>query len=235
MSGYVVRDLAGMTEFRAAEALQRTVWGAGDKEDPADLMMAIQSEGGLVGGAFADDRLAGYVFGFPTRDPSVQHSHRLAVHPADRGLGLGSKLKWYQRAWCLARGITVVRWTFDPLRHVNASLNITHLGAVSRTYYPDYYADMGGINAGAPSDRLLVEWLIDSPWVAQRADGNEPAAVSAKIEVDIPEDFDGLLSRDPAAANRERLRVREALTSGLRSGLVVRGYDVARRAYQLAA
>jgi predicted GNAT superfamily acetyltransferase len=68
-----------MAEFRLAEDLQRAVWGEGDLPDPADLMMVIQAEGGLVGGAFVDGRLLGYIFGFPTRDPQVQHSHRLAV------------------------------------------------------------------------------------------------------------------------------------------------------------
>src|SRR3989338_5691042 len=62
----ILRDLAGMDEFRQAEALQRAVWGEGDKEDPADLMMVIQAEGGLVAGAFEDGALLGYIFGFPT-------------------------------------------------------------------------------------------------------------------------------------------------------------------------
>ena len=131
MTDVAFRDLHGMAEFRAAEDLQRQVWGEGDQPDPADLMFVIQAEGGLVGGAWLDGRLMGYVFGFPTRDPQVQHSHRLAVLPEARGLGLGIKLKIYQRDWCLHHGIARVRWTFDPLRAVNASLNIHSLGAES--------------------------------------------------------------------------------------------------------
>ena len=125
----IIRDLSGMDEFFKAEQLQRDVWGADDTEDPADLMMVIQNEGGLVAGAFEGERLSGYVFGFPTRETTVQHSHRLAVHPDARGRGLALQLKRYQREWCLARGITLVRWTFDPLRHTNANLNIARLGA----------------------------------------------------------------------------------------------------------
>ncbi len=128
MTAISLRDLVGMTEFAAAEALQRDVWGAGDKEDPADLMMVIAAEGGLGAGAFQGAHLLGYVFGFPTRKPGVQHSHRLAVRAEARGTGLGLALKWYQRDWCLARGITMVRWTYDPLRAVNAGLNIHRLG-----------------------------------------------------------------------------------------------------------
>ena len=36
----------------------RAVWGEGDLPDPADLMMVIQAEGGLVGGAFDGDFVA---------------------------------------------------------------------------------------------------------------------------------------------------------------------------------
>ena len=117
MSAVLFRDLSGMAEFRAAEALQCAVWGSGDQPDPADLMMVVQGLGGLVGGAFVDGRLMGYIFGLPSRDPAVQHSHRLAVLPEARGLGLGVKLKFYQRDWCLARDIRSVQWTYDPLRH----------------------------------------------------------------------------------------------------------------------
>ena len=163
MTDLTFRDLSGMAEFRAAENLQRAVWGAGDQPDPADLMMVIQAEGGLVGGAFAAEKLLGYVFGFPTRETRVQHSHRLAVLPEARGLQLGVRLKFYQRRWCLERGITHVRWTFDPLRIVNATMNIHRLGATSDTYLPDYYGEMAGINSGLASDRLLVDWDLAAP------------------------------------------------------------------------
>ena len=166
MSALVFRDLSGMAELRKAEALQRDVWGEGDLPDPADLMMVIQAEGGLVGGAFEGDRLLGYIFGFPTREAGVQHSHRLAVHPDARGRHLGLGLKRYQRDWCLARGIHHVRWTFDPLRAPNAALNIHRLGAESSTYFADYYGEMEGINRGIASDRLLVDWRLNSPTVS---------------------------------------------------------------------
>ena len=59
MTEVTFRDLSGMAEFREAEALQVEVWGEGDQPDPADLMMVIQAEGGLVGGAFVGGRLMG--------------------------------------------------------------------------------------------------------------------------------------------------------------------------------
>lgn len=231
MTGLTFRDLAEMAEFREAEAVQRAVWGADDLEDPGDLMMVIQAEGGLAAGAFQAGRLVGYVFGFPTRDPQVQHSHRLAVLPEARGQGLGARLKWYQRDWCLARGITQVRWTFDPLRLANAALNIGHLGAEASVYHPDYYGAMDGINRGAPSDRLLADWWLGSAGVAARAAGTSPDPGTAIHRLTIPADFGAMMLQDPDAARSERLRLRARFTDLLAQGLVIRGFDAARRDY----
>lgn len=233
MKDVVIRDLAGMTEFRQAETLQNEVWGKDDTADPADLMMVIQAEGGLCAGAFAGGDLIGYVFAFPTRTPGVQHSHRLAVLEQARGLRLGARLKWYQRDWCLQRGISLVRWTFDPLRRINAGLNIGTLGCIAQTYYPDYYGQMQGINAGLPSDRLLAEWQLNSPRVVARAAGQNAAAVPITQTLTLPPDFDALANGDPATALSERLRLRAALTGAFAEGQAIIGYDSGAGAYHL--
>ena len=236
MSGLEFRDLVGIAEMNAAEELQRIVWGRQDTPDPADLMMVIQQEGGLAAGAFQDGQLMGYVFGFPTREAGVQHSHRLAVHPDARGSGLGLKLKWHQRDWCLARGIKLVRWTYDPLRAVNANLNINRLGGVASTYLKDYYGEMAGINEGAPSDRLLVNWRLDSERVSERVSngsGTEPERISS-VRISIPENFDMLLKSDRERALSERLRVRDLMVSHFADGFEIRGFDNATREYILA-
>lgn len=233
----IIRDLSGMEEFFKAEQLQRDVWGADDTEDPADLMMVIQHEGGLVAGAFEGESLLGYVFGFPTREPHVQHSHRLAVHPDQRGKGLALSLKRYQRDWCLARGISLVRWTFDPLRHTNAHLNIGRLGAEVSTYHPDYYGVMKGINAGLPSDRLRADWHLASERATlcaawEPGQPMTPAPASA-LQVPIPPDLDSLLAQDEQAALAARMRVRAELTRLFEQGQRIRGYDAAAACYLL--
>jgi predicted GNAT superfamily acetyltransferase len=233
MTDIILRDLAGMAEFRAAEDLQRVVWGEGDQADPADLMMVIAAEGGIAAGAFRGHQLLGYVFGFPTVTPGVQHSHRLATHPEARGLGLGAALKWYQRDWCLARGIGHIRWTYDPLRHANANLNIAKLGAVARVYYPDYYGAMPGINQGAPSDRLLADWMLDAPDVVSRRAGKAAAVFAGASMVVIPADFGALLATDPEKAVRERLAVRVELQARFAQGYMISGYSSANCSYLL--
>lgn len=224
----ILRDLHGMAEFAAAEQLQRDVWGEGEVPDPADLMMVIQHEGGLAAGAFDGDRLLAYVFAFPTRDPQVQHSHRLAVRAEARGLKLGARLKWYQHDWCAACGIAHVRWTFDPARRANATLNIASLGATAATYLPDYYGELPGINAGTASDRVMTDWWIGSPRVLARRAGR-PALSEAEIamarRVPIPQDFEHLSRTDLPAAQEARMALRTALTTGFGDGLQIVGLD----------
>lgn len=236
MTGLILRDLSGIAEFLQAEALQRTVWGEGDLPDPGDLMMVIQAEGGLCAGAFRDEMMLGYVFGFPTRDPGVQHSHRLAVLPQMRGQGLGLRLKWYQRDWCLARGINLVRWTFDPLRLANASLNIASLGAKAHVYCADYYGAMNGINAGVPSDRLLVDWQMNDHGVVLRAQGQPVGMPPDRItrRIAICPDFEETLQQAPDRALADRLRVRHALQDAFANHEEIADFDRPSGEYILA-
>lgn len=223
--GVILRELSGLAELRRAEAFQIEVWGAEERPDNADILMALQSEGALVAGAFREDRMLGFLFGFPTQTPMLQHSHRLAVHPHARGLGLGARLKWFQRDWCLARNITTVRWTYDPLRAINAGLNIGVLGAVAQEYLVDYYGAMPGINAGLPSDRVMAVWHLEEagPLTTQ----------PVQERVTIPPSFEALMQGDPAVALAERLRVRAALQRCFANGLGIIGYDRTRHSYLL--
>ncbi|MFN4128886.1 MAG: GNAT family N-acetyltransferase [Paracoccaceae bacterium] len=214
------RDLAGLAEFRVAQQMQQTVWGDDDQPDPADLMMVVQSEGGICAGAFEGDRLVGYVFGFATSDPRVQHSHRLAVLPDWRGAGIGVGLKLYQRQWCQARGIRIMRWTFDPLIARNAHLNIARLGAIGQRYLVNYYGAEGSYQAGIDSDRIVVE-----------LDLSERPATTAQARVTVPRDFAMLLIRDPDAAARIRLETRQAMTALFDQGLVITGFGAATCSY----
>jgi len=231
-----IRELQSIAELEEAERLQLQVWGRDTTYDSKDLMRAIRHEGGLVAGAFVPGAgLVGYVFGFPTRDPRVQHSHRLGVLEEWRRHGLGARLKWYQRAWCLERGIEVVRWTYDPLRVANADLNVRRLGVTATAYLEDYYGPMPGINAGTPSDRVLVEWMLTAPRVIERLAsppqdrgfpdappanqviGGKPGAETLGLEatqvsLSLPDNFANVLAHDLPLAIAWRLHVRRLLS-----------------------
>lgn len=236
-TGLVLRELNSVAELKNAELFQKEIWGKDDPPDNSDILLAIQHEGGLVAGAFMDDRMLGFLFGFPTSQCHVQHSHRLAVHPDSRGMGLGVKLKWYQRNWCLDRGITHVRWTYDPLRRINAGLNVSRLGGTANTYHMDYYGPMMGINAGVPSDRLVIDWDLNSPHVealATRMDLPQSLPRDESLTVEIPRDLDELLASDLDLAISERLRVREELTSAFAKGYRITDFDSETCCYLLS-
>lgn len=180
--------------------------------------------------------MIGFLFAFPSHTRSVQHSHRLAVHPACRGLGLGVKLKWYQRSWCLERDISMVRWTYDPLLSVNASLNISRLGATASTYHENYYGEMPGINAGVPSDRLIAEWHLHEPRVQRRSEGareNPEVVPQLHSWVSIPAAFGTMLTTDPEQALVHRLRVRAELQQAFEQGYRIVDFDRQSHRYLL--
>src|SRR3970282_1162763 len=96
-------------------------------------------------------------------------SHMLAVLPEYRDQKIGYRLKLAQREAVHEQAVRLITWTYDPLESRNANLNINRLGGIVRTYKRNHYGEMqDGLNAGLPSDRLLVEWWITSNRVKQR-------------------------------------------------------------------
>lgn len=188
-----VRGLEAHAELLELEELQREVWGLGDIEVvPSAQIRAVLHGGGRVAGAFLDDELVGFSYGFLARphgrgmEGLGLHSHMVAVRARARGRGVGRALKWDQRAWSLARGLGWISWTFDPLQARNANLNLRHLGAVGAEYLVDFYGPMGGpLGGGQPTDRLLAVWQLGSERVTGLAAGarypDPPAFATAPL------------------------------------------------------
>jgi chorismate synthase len=171
-----LRELVSVEALRLCEEVQQRVWGTAPEVTTASLRAAVHA-GALVAGALENGKLLGFAYGFPSfvGGRVGLHSHMLAVLPEARGRGLGQALKWFQRDWCLAHGIELVTWTFDPLRAPNARLNLEHLGASVAHYYPDFYGTLGDALSGdLPSDRVVAEWVLASARVAALAAGERP-------------------------------------------------------------
>ncbi len=161
-----------VAECHACEDLQTAVWGGGEREIiPYDILRAIGHAGGTVLGAWDGARIVGMALSFVAWgvEGAYHHSHLLGVLPEHRRSSVGWRLKMAQRDAVLAQGLERITWTFDPLESANAHLNFAKLGVISDTYLPDFYGAMPeALNAGMPSDRLLVTWLLRAPHVLGR-------------------------------------------------------------------
>jgi chorismate synthase len=172
----LARDRA---DFDACVLLQRAVWGLGDLEITSALqMIASVHAGGMVHLAESPEGQAvGFAYAFPGLRGKVAHIHSdmLAVLPEHQKLGLGVRLKWAQRDETLARGLTLISWTYDPLQARNANLNLRRLGAEANEFVENLYGiTTSTLHHGLPTDRLLVRWELRSPRVEQRAREGEP-------------------------------------------------------------
>jgi predicted GNAT superfamily acetyltransferase len=171
-SKIVIRDVDGVAELRAVEALQKEVWGSNDLDVvPLTLLVASREVGATLIGAYDHGSLVGFVYGFTGYEHGkvTHHSHMLAVRRAYRNHKLGFRLKLAQRERVLAQGITRITWTFDPLQSLNAHLNFGKLGVVSDTYKTDFYGEAtSSFLHQTGTDRLWVTWLLDSQRVRAR-------------------------------------------------------------------
>ena len=242
-----IRPLHSNEECQAAATLQREVWGQ-DYIDvvPATLLHVVEYVGGLAAGAFdRDGDLLGFVFGVNgVRDGEIVHwSHMLGVRERARNLGLGRRLKEYQRQQMHALGAKRIFWSFDPLMSKNAYFNLNRLGAEVVEYVPDMYGTTSSpLHLGMPTDRLIVSLRTDG-----RGDRRSSAVLSAdypvlsafprdfdrplpsgatnvsSVLIEIPADILGVLSRSTSTAEAWRLAVRSHFQWALSNGYTVAG------------
>ena len=251
---FELRELHSVEEFSTMIELEDRIWGAGNGMN-RDLLRAMVHVGALAAAAFANGEMVAILFGITTRDANVQHSHGLGVLEEYRRFGLGAKLKWFQRDWCLTHGIDRVQWTYDPLRVANANLNLSKLGARVATHYHDYYGVMSGINAGAPSDRVLADWDLraanvialaagGSPWAfptVQATNGlrdSRPTEIhldleQAQLGFAIPDDFPAMQTEHPELALEWREHIRSVLGHYLARGYRLTNFDAQKKQYLL--
>jgi predicted GNAT superfamily acetyltransferase len=180
-----IRHCHTIPEFEEMVELEVRVWEFGERDVvPSQMYVVAAKIGGQIFGAFLEDRMAGFVLAYPgIRDGKPYlHSHMAAVLPEFRDLGIGRMLKLAQRDDALARGISLIEWTFDPLQTRNAYFNFCRLGVVARRYLIDVYGHTSSpLHAGLPTDRLVAEWHLDSPRVTDILAG-QPGAKSQHCE-----------------------------------------------------
>lgn len=245
-SGVVIRMLETPGEMAAAAALLADVWGMEAKHSRLDpsMLVAMVHSGSYVAGAFVDGGLIAASVGFFHPPLShAMHSHITGVLRAHSGHGIGAALKFHQRAWCLERAVTTMTWTFDPLVARNAYFNLRKLGGRAVEYLPDFYGPMlDELNLGQPSDRMLLEWDLESPIVRPAPSepptvalllrgpegpivGSAPANGVDSIRIDLPEDIEALRVRDASAARAWRDALRTVTIGLLADGWQLTDFD----------
>ncbi|HUN61721.1 MAG TPA: GNAT family N-acetyltransferase [Candidatus Sulfotelmatobacter sp.] len=189
MPEIIVRPLDCISDFQRCVQIAREVWADAELDtEPAVTYVIAHHTGGQVLGAFEGDTMVAFTkayVGLHDQTPYL-HSHMAAVLPAYRDRHIGRQLKLAQREEALRRGIRVIEWTFDPLETKNAHFNVNRLGAISRRYILNFYGiTTSPLHRGMPTDRLLVEWHLDSPRaIAAIGDlGAEPRTCPARIHL----------------------------------------------------
>jgi predicted GNAT superfamily acetyltransferase len=243
-SSIEIRPLATRDELLACVDLQKETWGERFSDVvPVSILKVSQRVGGIAAGAFAPDgALLGFVFGLTgvERGRVVHWSDMLAVRPSARNLGLGRRLKEYQRHAVRELGGAVIYWTYDPLVARNAHLNFNRLGATLGEYVEDMYGITDSVlHGGIPTDRIVVAWpthdreieqhlleaeraltsedccqspLVTEDWISSAAGAS---ILPHCVRVEVPNDAESLLTTAPEEAAEWRMLVRRGLQWGL--------------------
>lgn len=173
-----IRSINTLTDLRKCHEIQRTTWGFTDlMVFPYTQLISAAHNGGVLLGAYVNDELVGFVYGYLGMSGSKLYhfSQRMGVLPQYQSLGIGLKLKLAQREQMLRQGIDLIVWTYDPLLGKNAALNIEKLGGFVRHYARDIYGAVNNpLQVGLSTDRFLLEWELMSDRVRERIRSSEP-------------------------------------------------------------
>jgi predicted GNAT superfamily acetyltransferase len=248
-----VRKAETHADYVACQAAQRQAWGitADGYVVPVATMVGAQLHGGLVLGAFLPSGEAvGLSFAFLGRIDGrlCLYSQLTGVTPDYQGHGVGFRLKQAQWEYARDQGLELLAWAFDPLQAANAAFNLAKLGAIARRYIKDMYGPRtDALNAGTPTDRLIVEWstrpngrstppdavaataprLLDTsapPDGFGEIRGVTTNPTAPVVLLEIPADFNELRRHDPALAERWRLAVRHAFQAAFAAGYQATGF-----------
>jgi predicted GNAT superfamily acetyltransferase len=256
----VICDIDSVSDMHQVEALEKEIWGCDDLDVlPATMLSASREVGGVLVGAYNNESLVGFVYGFPGLEDGeiTHHSHMLAVKSSQRNLNLGYRLKLAQRDRVLAQNIKRITWTFDPLQSLNAYFNFNKLGVVANKYKVNFYGESTtSFLHQFGTDRLWVSWMIQSDRVSGRLNNqggeypftselprlvhvrnDEPVATKSldivrepHVAIEIPSDINALQEKDPGLALRWREITREAFTAAISSEYLVQDFFRGQRA-----
>ena len=229
-----IRQCESLDDLDACVKLQKKVFALPDLEvSPRRHLIVTKSAGGFVLGAFAAEKLVGFVLSVPgfSGEERFFYSHMTAVAEDFQSFGIGAKLKWAQREQALKENVNFIKWTFQPFQARNAFFNLEKLGVVIKSYAPNFYGTDYSTsrgqneNIGLDSDRLFAEWHLENGKVIALSKGEnftEKAAAAATIK--ISNDWSDLVKQNPEKAVAEQQRVKNEFQKAFAENLVCRSF-----------
>ncbi len=160
--------------FKQLEAFQTIFFGRGDII-PYHVLIAFQEIGGLVLVAYdQNNRPLGFLCGYNSfKNGEVFHYiHFCGVLPEYSDTELSTQLRIAVREYLLDEDILRAIWLIDPLNPFEAYISIHKLGGTGREYMRNFYGLMRDpYNRGLESDRLVINWNLDSKEVEEKISG----------------------------------------------------------------
>ena len=204
-----IRKCTTLPDFHRCVEIQKTVWNESDLEtEPYTTFVVANQTGGQVLGAFDGPTMVGFTLalvGIRDKTPYL-HSHMTGVLPEYRDRKIGRALKLFQREEALSRDIRLIEWTFDPLETRNAHFNLNRLGAIVRTYIPDFYGvTTSPLHHNLPTDRLLAEWQLDSKHTIAAINNLTPDPTEAPAVIHVPK-LDPAFSESSTSSLQSKIR-----------------------------
>jgi predicted GNAT superfamily acetyltransferase len=176
MTVFEYKEMLDFSDYDILEDIQVDAWGMPARElVPKRLIYATLKSGGVVIGAYKDEEIIGYCWGWVGYNEIFGrfiYSHHNAVRKQFQNQGIGLNLKLAQRKWAMEKDFRLINWTFDPLQSKNCYLNLHKLGVVCNNYKQNYWGEMKDIlNKGIDTDRFYCNWYLNSERVKGRVSG----------------------------------------------------------------
>lgn len=172
-----IRPLQAIEDLRSAVALQQEILGERARTlwQLPHLLHIQQSGGFLLGAREATHQASGTmdgilidllaeVDGYPAR-----RTVAWGVSPGLRNRGIGTRLREIERHALQKEGVDLVYWDVDPLRSIELHVALNKLGGIISAYSCNVLGSSNDVPPpGLATDRVRVEWWIDSPRVTGR-------------------------------------------------------------------
>ena len=233
-----IRECTTIEELDSCVHLQREAFGLPDLEiSPRRHLIVTRQAGGWTLGAFAGDRLVGFVHHLVAVRNSTEiygYSHMMAVARDYQNQGIGAQLKWAQRRKAISEGRSFIKWTWDPMQARNAHFNLNRLGVTVDTFADNFYgtdyntdpAQMAEGGPGLQSDRLFARWYLNSERLGMLEKGESYTMPAAPVgSISIPSQWSTLVKEDVKMARAEQERVRTEFKDAFSQGLICAAFD----------